>query len=63
MGRFCIAIAVLLFASASPAAIGAQVIHRHLPAAAMSLQPFGRLAATDRLDLIIGLPLRNQGLL
>jgi subtilase family serine protease len=64
-GSFWMAIAALLSlcASASPAALGAQVVHRHLPAAAMSLQPLGRLSATDRLDLIIGLPLRNQGAL
>jgi hypothetical protein len=64
-GRLCIAIAALLFlcASAGPATFGAQVIHRHLPAAALSLKPLGRLPATQRLNLIIGLPLRNQGAL
>src|SRR5277367_5090843 len=58
----CVAVAVLLFlgASASPAAFGAQVVHRHLPAAALSLQPLGRLPGADRLSLIIGLPLRNR---
>ncbi len=37
----------------------AQTIHRHLPAAALGLTPLGHLPATQRLDLVIGLPLRN----
>jgi hypothetical protein len=50
---------LFLGAAALSAASGAQVIHRHLPAAATRLKPLGRLPATDRLNLIIGLPLRN----
>lgn len=41
------------------AASAVQTIHRHLPAGALGLRPLGRLPATQRLDLIIGLPLRN----
>lgn len=60
-GRLCVLIAALLFLAVStvPAARAAQVIHRHLPTAALNLKPLGSLPPTERLDLIIGLPLRN----
>jgi hypothetical protein len=60
-GRFWIVIILLslcVFAGASAQA--AQVLSRHLPAAAMNLRPLGHLPAAGKLDLIIGLPLRNQ---
>ena len=38
---------------------GEQVLPRHLPAAVRSLTPVGRLAATNRLNLAISLPLRD----
>jgi sugar lactone lactonase YvrE len=41
-------------------AVERQVVHGHLPAAARGLPPVGRLEATNRLILAIGLPLRNQ---
>ena len=37
-----------------------QVFRGHVPAAATSSQPVGRLPGTQRLNLAIGLPLRNQ---
>ena len=37
-----------------------QVLRGHLPAAAARLQPVGRLPATNRLELAIGLPLRHR---
>ncbi|HXP60684.1 MAG TPA: protease pro-enzyme activation domain-containing protein [Dongiaceae bacterium] len=37
-----------------------QVLRGHLPAAAARLQPVGRLPGTNRLELAIGLPLRNR---
>jgi hypothetical protein len=40
-----------------------QVVERHLPAAAASLTPVGKLADTNRLHLAIALPLRNQDVL
>src|SRR5271155_2660864 len=55
-----LAVFILLGAPAIPAALGAQVIHGHLPATAMRLRPLGRLAATDRLNLTIELPLQNR---
>src|SRR6266404_4082068 len=46
---------------ASPArAAERQVLHGHLPVAVARLQPVGRLEAGHRLDLVIGLPLRNR---
>ncbi len=38
---------------------GGQALDGHVPAAVAALKPTGRLAATNRLDLAIGLPLRN----
>ncbi len=38
---------------------GQQALHGHIPAAVAALKPMGRLAATNRLDLAFGLPLRN----
>jgi hypothetical protein len=37
-----------------------QILSRHLPGSADSLQPIGRVAGNASLDLAIGLPLRNQ---
>jgi subtilase family serine protease len=41
-----------------------QILPGHVPGAVarLNLQPIGRLPATNRLDLLIGLPLRNQGM-
>ena len=37
-----------------------QILRHHVPAAVAHLKPVGRLAISERLDLAIGLPLRNQ---
>src|ERR1019366_9908557 len=42
------------------AAAGRQLLRGHVPAALAGLEPIGRPAATTRLNLAIGLPLRNQ---
>lgn len=52
--------ALFLFFSNSALAAGRQFLHGHLPPATSSLQPIGRLAATNHLRLAIGLPLRDQ---
>ena len=48
----------LLFTTSVKA--GTQVLHGHMPGAVTRLQPMGLLAGTNRLNLAIGLPLRNQ---
>ena len=51
----------LLFLSMMPAAAAPrQVMHGHVPAVVAHLQPTGNFAGTNRLNLAIGLPLRNQ---
>ena len=53
--------ALLCLSLTSPArAAGAQLIQGVVPAAVARLSPVGRLAASERLNLAIGLPLRNQ---
>ena len=37
-----------------------QRLHGHIPEAVSHLQPMGRFPGTNRLNLAIGLPLRNQ---
>lgn len=54
---FC---AVFLRALALEAAPGRQVVRRQLPASALSAKPIGRMPASARLTLAIGLPLRNE---
>jgi PKD repeat protein len=39
---------------------GRQVLRGHLPSITARLQPVDRLAPSNRLDVIVGLPLRNQ---
>jgi uncharacterized repeat protein (TIGR03803 family) len=53
------AILLLLFTTRAQAA-GRQVLRGHVPAAVARLSPVGRLPGTNRLNLAIGLPLRNQ---
>src|SRR5216683_836953 len=50
----------LLFATQPGWAAGPQMLRGHVPAGAAKLQPTGRLLATQKLDLVIGLPLRNR---
>src|ERR1035441_8219380 len=42
------------------ASAGRQLLRGHVPAVLAGLEPIGRPAATTRLNLAIGLPLRNQ---
>ncbi len=50
----------LLFLSMMPAAAAPrQVMHGHVPAVVAHLQPTGNFAGTNRVNLAIGLPLRN----
>ena len=53
---------VLICFGMSPGAgaVETQVLRGHVPAAAARLRPVDRLAAATRLDLAIGLPLRNK---
>ena len=44
-------------------AAGLQAVHEHVPAAAKSLAPLGRLPGSQRLNLAVSLPLRNQAAL
>jgi uncharacterized repeat protein (TIGR03803 family) len=63
--RFSILLALALFSSwaARTNAAERQIVQGHIPAAAKGLQPLGRLPAQQRLDLVLGLPLRDpQGL-
>ena len=53
------AVLLLLFAMHAQAA-ERQVLRGHVPAAVAHLQPMGKFAGTNRLNLAIGLPLRNQ---
>jgi kumamolisin len=45
----------------SRASAGGQMLHGHVPTAVSHLQSLRPLAATNRLQLAMGLPLRNQG--
>jgi hypothetical protein len=58
---FLIGICVLFFSNSAPAqTIPRQFLRNHLPASVSGLTPVGRLAASTRLNLAIGLPLRNE---
>jgi hypothetical protein len=65
LSRAVAAFGGLLFFFTAPAALEAQtqVLHDDMPAIVKSLQPAGRLPGTNRLNLAIGLPLRNQAAL
>jgi subtilase family serine protease len=53
-------IALLFGPIRSSLAAGRQFLHGHIPEAVSHLQPMGRFPGTNRLNLAIGLPLRNQ---
>ena len=53
------AVFLLCFTTSSRAGERQELRH-HVPAAVAHLKPVGRLSASTRLDLAIGLPLRNQ---
>ena len=53
------AASLLEFAAPAPAA-QRQALNDQVPAAVKHLQPLKRLAGTNRLELVIALPLRNQ---
>src|SRR5215467_13922404 len=58
--------AASIFALTIPASgqpVGRQTLRDHVPSAVARLTPISKLAATRRLDLTIGLPLRNQAAL
>ena len=57
--------ALLLLSTAPAGATERQVLRGHVPEAVarLNLQPVGRLPATNRLNLAIGLPLRNTNAL
>ncbi len=52
--------ASLLEAGTSAQAVQRQALHGQVPPAVAHLQPLKRLAGTNRLELVIGLPLRNR---
>src|SRR5262252_709234 len=54
----CVAIALLLITSTQ--ATERQILNGHVPTATVHSQPVGRLPGSSRLNLVIGLPLRNQ---
>jgi hypothetical protein len=55
---------VLSFLLVRPSwAVERQTLSGHIPPAVAALQPVGRLPAVTRLNLVIGLPLRNQEVL
>ena len=63
---FAVAMAAALFPFTTHAqGVGKQLLHGHVPAAVarFHLQPLSRLPATNRLNLAIGLPLRNEAAL
>ncbi len=53
----------LLVSGALTGVQGRQVLHGHVPAVVARLQPIDRLEASSRLNLAIGLPLRNPQVL
>ena len=61
--RATLLLLALLFATVSASAQQMQTLRGHVPAAVAGLQPTGRLPSTNRLHLVIGLPLRNQAAL
>src|SRR5215471_8417170 len=50
-----------LVLTSATSAVERQLLHGHVPEAVarLNLQPLGRLPSTNRLNLVIGLPLRN----
>ncbi len=59
LNAFLLALFSLWCGVSAQGAGGQQALHGHIPAAVVALKPMGRLAGTNRLDLAIGLPLRN----
>jgi len=55
-----VGVALLFGPSRSSLAAGRQFLHGHIPEAVSHLQPMGRFPGTNRLNLAIGLPLRNE---
>ncbi|MGD0743689.1 MAG: protease pro-enzyme activation domain-containing protein, partial [Verrucomicrobiota bacterium] len=58
-----VGVATLLALTTEAQTTGRQVLHGHVPAAVTRLLPVGSLPGTNRLNLAIGLPLRNQAAL
>src|ERR1035437_6078355 len=60
-GLLALLCAVWLAEGGTPARAGErQTLHGHVPAAVGYLRALEQLASTNRLDLVIGLPLRNR---
>jgi hypothetical protein len=57
---FLAAVGAVLIFSNSAALAQRQVVHGHVPAAAAGLRAIGGLADSNRMELVIGLPLRNR---
>ncbi len=56
----CVVVCSLWFLAVGVHAAERQTLRGHVPATAARLEPVGRLAVTKRLELAIGLPLRNR---
>jgi subtilase family serine protease len=65
LARKAASLSLLFLSAASVPAAERQTLQGHVPAAVakLNMQPMGRLPATKRLNLAIGLPLRNQSTL
>jgi len=57
---FCLSVTWTLSSLTPLAAAPPQVLHGHVPPAITSLQPIGRLPATNRLSLVLALPVRDK---
>src|SRR5260221_799392 len=58
--RSCLLLVIFVASGLRLGAAERQTLRGHVPAAASRLAPTGRLDASARLDLSIGLPLRNK---
>src|SRR5579859_5209722 len=58
--RMALGLSVVLFFQAAAGAAEREILRDHVPAVVKRLQPTGRLESAERLDLAIGLPLRNR---
>ena len=60
LSQLAASLALLFLSVASLPAADRHVLHHRTHAAVANLTPLGRLPATNRLNLVIGLPLRHQ---
>ena len=59
-GGFLAAMGAVLLYTSPDALAQRQMLHGHVPAATATLQAIGGLGGSRRMDLVIGLPLRNK---